>query len=214
VARKPPKSLDPLVEVWPTGQPLYRVHQIAYPPAAPFASDRPARFRPLYDQSGDIVPMLYGTGSPEATVAESVLHDLAPRRPRAVAWESLGPFGLSEIVPRRALRLAQLHSAGLLRLRLRNTDLIDTLPSRYPDTLPWGQALYDLPERLDGIVWMSRRYNSVRACVLFGSTGTDTRVETADLALGARSFATLAFGDGYELVVSVCTAADVLITRP
>ena len=93
--------------------------------------------------------------------------------------------------------------------------MIDTLPSHYPETLHWGQALYDHPLHLDGLVWMSRRHNSVRSCVLFGSTTKDRRVEASDLALDpAHSYPTLAFGDGYELVVEACTGADVLITRP
>jgi hypothetical protein len=155
--------------------------------------------------------MLYGAASPQAAIAESVLHD----QPRVVAFESLVPRGLSCLIPRRDLQLAMLHSTGLDRLRLRNTDLIDTQPSHYPDTIPWGQALYDHGLHLDGIVWMSRRYNSVRACVLFGSTSNDGRVEDSDLVLDpGQSFPTLAFGEGYELVVDVCTAADVLITRP
>jgi hypothetical protein len=159
--------------------------------------------------------MLYGAGSEAAAIAESVLHDLAPRGPRVVAFESLIPTGLSCLIPQRKFHLAMLHSTGLDRLRLRNSDLIDTLPSRYAETLRWGQALYDHTLHLDGIVWMSRRYNSIRACVLFGSIPDDQRVNSTDLVLDpARSFPTLAFGAGYDLVVEVCAAAEVLITRP
>jgi hypothetical protein len=159
--------------------------------------------------------MLYSAASERAAIAESVLHDLAPRGPRVVAFESLVPIGLSCLLPQRDLHLAMLHSSGLDRLRLRNTQLIDTLPSRYPDTLPWGPALYDHARHLDGIVWMSRRYNSIRACVLFGSIGNDQRVENTDLVLDpAQSHPTLAFGYGYELILAACTEADVLITRP
>jgi len=215
VPRKPPRSFEPLLEAWPAGQPLFRVHPVLHPANEPFATDRPARFRPLRTADGEIVPMLYGAAGEQAAIAESVLHDLAPRGPRVVAFESLVPIGLSCLIPQRDLQLAMLHSTGLDRLRLRNAQLIDTLPSRYPDTLPWGQALYDHALHLDGIVWMSRRYNSVRACVLFGSTTNDERVEDGDLVFDpAQSFPTLAFGDGYELIVDACTAADVLMTRP
>lgn len=186
-----------------------------HPAAEPFPNDRPARFRPLRDADGKIVPMLYAAASPEAAIAESILHDVPLRGLRVVAFETLVPVALSYLVPQRELRLAQLHSSGLERLRLRNHDLIDTLPSRYPETLPWGQALYDHPEQLDGIVWMSRRYNSERALVLFGSSATDRRVDGADFVVDPdKGFATLAFGDGYELVATVCADADVLITRP
>lgn len=213
--RKPLRAFEPLLETWPAGQPLYRVHPVLRAANEPFATDRPARFRPLRTASGDLVPMLYGAGNEQAAIAESVLHDLAPRGPRVVAFESLIPIGLSCLVPQRNLHLAMLHSAGLDRLRLRNAQLIDTLPSRYPDTLAWGRALYDHPLHVDGIVWMSRRYNSIRACVLFGSTADDHRVGISDLTIDlTRGFPTLAFGDGYELVVNACAAADVLITRP
>lgn len=213
--RKPPRSFEPLVEVWPAGQPLFRVHPVAHPATELHATDRPARFRPLRTTDGEIVPMLYSAASEQAAIAESVLHDLAPRGPRVVAFESLVPTALSCLIPQRDLQLAMLHSTGLDRLRLRNPSLIDTLPSRYPETIPWGQALYDHPLHLDGIVWMSRRYNSIRACVLLGSTRNDQRVESGELVLDpAHSFATLAFGEGYELVVEACDGADVLITRP
>jgi RES domain len=215
VPRKPPSSFELLLEPWPAHQPLYRVHPVRHPASELFASDRPARFRPLHAADGEIIPMLFGAEDGRAAIAESVLHDLAPHGPRVVAFESLMPLGLSCLIPQRDLRLAMLHSTGLDRLRLRNTDLIDTLPTRYPDTLAWGQALYDHTLELDGIVWMSRRYNSMRACVLFGSTRSDERVASSDLVVDvARSFPTLAFGRGYELVAAVCTAADVLITRP
>jgi hypothetical protein len=190
VPPKPPPSFEPLLEVWPAGQPLYRVHPILHPANELFATDRPARFRPLRTAAGELVPMLYGAASEEAALAESVLHDIAPRGPRAIAFESLVPIGLTCLIPQRDLRLAMLHSTGL-------------------------DGLYDHPLHLDGIVWMSRRYNSVRACVLFGSTTSYHRVENSDLVLDtAHSLPTLAFGDGYELVVAACSAADVLITRP
>jgi hypothetical protein len=215
VPRKPPRSFEPLLEAWPAGRPLYRVHPVLHPANEFFATERPARFRPLRTADGEIVPMLYGAAGEQAAIAESVLHDLAPRGPRVVAFESLVPIRLSCLIPQRDLQLAMLHSTGLDRLRLRNAQLIDTLPSRYPDTLPWGQALYGHAPHLDGILWTSRRYNSVRACVLFGSTTNDERVEGRDLVFDpAQSFPTLAFGDGYELIVDVCAAADVLITRP
>ena len=214
MARKPPRSFEPLVETWSADQPLFRVHPVAHPATELYATDRPARFRPLRTTDGEIVPMLYGAASEQAAIAESALHDLAPRGPRVVAFESLVPTALSCLIPQRDLQLAMLHSSGLDRLRLRNTSLIDTLPSRYPETVPWGQSLYAHPLHLDGIVWMSRRYNSIRACVLLGSTRNDQRVESSDLVLDpARSFPTLAFADGYELVVEACGAADVLITR-
>ena len=213
--RKPPRSFKPLVETWFAGEPLRRVHPVSHPASELYATDRPARFRPLRTTDGEIVPMLCGAASEQAAIAESVLHDLAPRGPRVVAFESLVPTALSCLIPQRDLQLAMLHSTGLDRLRLRNRSLIDTLPSRYSETVPWGQALYEHPLHLDGIVWMSRRDNSIRAGVLFGSTANDQRVENSDLVLApARSFPTLAFGDGYELVVEACLAADVLITRP
>ena len=213
--RKPPRSFEPSVETWSADQPLYRVHPVAHPGNELYATARPARFRPLRTTDGEIVPMLYGAASEQAGIAESVLHDLAPRGPRVVAFESLVPTALSCLIPQRDLHLAMLHSTGLDRLRLRNTSLIDTLPSRYPVAVPWGQALDEHRLHLDGIVWMSRGYNSIRACVLFGSTRNDQRVENSDLVLdSARSFPTLAFGEGYELVVDTCGAAHVLITRP
>ena len=71
--RKPPRSFEPLVETWSAGQPLFRVHPVAHPATELYATDRPARFRPLRTADGEIVPMLYGAASEQAGIAESVL---------------------------------------------------------------------------------------------------------------------------------------------
>src|SRR5689334_12253194 len=108
--RKPPRAFEPLVETWDADRPLFRVHHVLHSASEPYATERPARFRPLHAAGGEVVPMLYAGETPESAIAESILHDIAPRGPRVVAFESLLPTGLACLVPERDLRLAKLHS--------------------------------------------------------------------------------------------------------
>jgi hypothetical protein len=215
MVRRPPKTFDPLVEAWSKARSLYRVHPLSYPPSELYATERPARFRPIKGSDGNVVPMLYGAGTQQAAIYESVLHEAPRRGARIIPYEPLLTSALTCLKPRRRLRLAKLHSDGLEKLRLVNTDLTDSPPAKYSETLPWAQALYDHPARYDGIVWMSRRYNSVRACVLFGTIGDDARVDGSDFDLEpSRSYATLGIGRGYEFVANLCAEVDVTIAWP
>lgn len=168
----PPRPIDPLVEVWPAGQVLYRVHGQRFAASAanpgPYPHSRFAFFR------DPPIPVLYAGATEEVAVAETLLHDLPDAGGRLVpaVYESRL---LSVIVSVRRLRLAQFHSGGLRRLGVRPGRLTDTSVAHYSRTIAWAEAVYADTD-LDGIVWMSRRWNGGKAVVLFGD-----RVPEADL---------------------------------
>jgi len=60
-----------------------------------------------------------------------------------------------------------LHSNGLHRLAVHNKDLIGSQPGPYGRSREWAVALCEDTPEIAGLVWMSRRYNSERAIVLF-----------------------------------------------
>lgn len=155
-----------------------------------------ARFHFIRDGKGAKVPSLYAALDPYAAVAETVFHDVPTRasRSRQLLGALTGDRGLiieglrgvsfgrkvrgrrlSWVRTRRDLRLIQLHDLGLKRLGLEASEITDTEASAYPRTREWAEALHRSGSH-DGMVWMSRQFNSRRALTLFGD-----RVASSDL---------------------------------
>lgn len=187
---QPSRPLDPVWEVIEAGHRLFCVHEPLFPDGA--ANDgtafNPGHGGPLrWSFFGDpTVPVHSSAASPEAAVYESVLHDAVPggHLPRQV-W--VGKV-LTPLRTRRDLRLVQLHSEGLRRLGLRSRDLTDTDADQYPFTVDWARAAHEIGA--DGVVWMSRQLNSVRAYCLFGDRVSADDLLADDDHPDARVFAT------------------------
>lgn len=165
---EPPDRFDPLWEPLPAGSRIFRVHEPRFPDGT--ANDGTG-FNPGYGSSLRW-SVHYSAASPEAAVHESIMHDAVPHAhlPRA-SWirKVLTPLRTT-----RELRLVQLHSDGLRRLGVHARDLTDTDSDQYPVTVEWALAAH--AAGADGVVWMSRQLNSVRAYRLFGD-----RVSARDL---------------------------------
>jgi RES domain len=173
---EPPDPFDPLWESLPAGSRSFRVHEPRFPDGTAIdgTAFNPGFGSPLrWSFFGDpVVPVHYSAASPEAAVHESILHDAVPRAhvPRA-SWirKVLTPLRTT-----REFRLVQLHSEGLRRLGVHARDLTDTDSNQFPFTVEWALVAHALGA--DGVVWMSRQLNSVRAYCLFGD-----RVAAGDL---------------------------------
>lgn len=158
----PPDTIDPLVERWPAGQTLYRVHGSRRPPTAANPGPYPhSRFAFFGDPP---VPVLYAAEDEHTAVAETLLHDI-PHGGRLLPAAFRTRIA-SAITTDRNLHLAQLHSGGLKRLGLRPRNLTDTSPAHYPRTVRWAHAIHRAGS-FDGLVWMSRQWNSGKAVMLF-----------------------------------------------
>jgi len=165
---QPPDRFDPLWEPLAAGSRIFRVHEPRFPNGT--ANDATV-FNPGYGSPlrwsffGDpVVPVHYSAASPEAAVHESILQDAGPHAHLSrVSWirKVLTPLHTT-----RELRLAQLHSDGLRRLGVHARDLTDTDSDQYSFTVKWALAAHRAGA--DGVVWMSRQLNSVRAYCLFG----------------------------------------------
>lgn len=204
----PPTSLALELEPWAAGREIVRVVLTTRDSAGFHPAPGSARFRPVLDQSGQLVPTLYGAENADAALAESILHDLSPRRRSTIPYERLRDRMLVRLAPTRELRLAAMHGAGLQRAQIKRTQLIDTLPPSYPQTAKWGQVIHDHPEHVDGIVWMSRQFDSRRALMLFGD-----RVRPDELTPTSGSTLHLGAGAGYELAAATCLRAGFRINR-
>ena len=87
----------------------------------------------------------------------------------------------------RELRLAVLHGLKLRRLGVGPEDVTSSPASTYADTVHWAEAAHGIG--VDGMVWMSRLCNSVKAYVFFGDRcGGTTGAFAHDLS-HARIFA-------------------------
>ncbi len=186
----PPHPFDPLWEVLPAGSRTFRVHEPRFPTGA--ANDGTA-FNPGFGSrlrwsffGTPVVPVHYSAASPEGAVHESILHDAVPgaHLPRA-AWARKV---LTPLLTTRDLTLAQFHSEGLRRLGVHARHLTDTDSDQYPFTVAWAQAAH--AAGANGVVWMSRQLNSVRAYCLFGGRVTAGDLEALPADGEARVFAT------------------------
>lgn len=122
-----------------------------------------------------------------------------------LAVDELDGLGLSLITPKRDLLLIELCGHGLRRLEVTAEELTSSSAAEYPRTIAWAKRLYESVRRAEGLLWMSRQFNSAQALMLFGD-----RVEQNDLDHGEPL--ALTSGKGRELVETAATAAGITIT--
>ena len=207
-----PQHLDAAVfEIWAAGRPIVRVHE---------AGTDPRRFNPGYgnptrfgfftDPHGVTVPVWYGGENLDVAIAETLFHEL-PLGPDTVLPASIYlDRAHGTVAPRRPLQLIKLADNGLRALGLRAHQLTDTDAVDYADTVKWAHALHSRHATADGLVWMSRQFNSHRSLVLFGD-----RVTSRDLDIDIlRPEIVFSKGTGLgELIISAA-AAGVLVEPP
>ena len=66
------------------------------------------------------------------------------------------------------LRLANLTTDGLHRLKVPKAELIASAPIDYPNTARWAEAIHHQHPDVDGLYWMSRQRDRDHALMLFG----------------------------------------------
>ncbi|MCL2590927.1 MAG: RES family NAD+ phosphorylase [Betaproteobacteria bacterium] len=174
--RPPVPPLDPLFDEWHAGEPIHTLYSTNHAPEH-FNSGfnksgnpgNPTRFAPIRDEHGRIVPYLYGGSSRDCAIFETVFHNVPFDAPhKFVDLDDFASRGYARLIPQRTLRLVDLTTEGLHRLRVPKEELV-TSPSRdYPDTARWAEALHRQCRDVDGLIWMSRQRDRDRALVLFG----------------------------------------------
>jgi RES domain len=164
-----PAVLDPLTQTWPQGRQIVRCHDSRFGATEFNPGFGCGRFHPFQDRAGRGVPTLYGASSLDGAFSETLFHNVPVRGPdRIVRRGSLKPMLISTLAPGRDLTLVQLHGHGLSRLGILRSELIETDPDHYRETVRWAQALHAWAESVDGLVWVSRQHDTSSALVLFG----------------------------------------------
>jgi hypothetical protein len=174
--RAPVAPLDPLFERWPTGRVIHVIHDTAFAPESfnPGVDGtgvlrKPTRFAPIRDAKGKVVPYLYGGSTLDCAIFETVFHDVPMDAPdKFVDLDGFAQRGHGQLLPSRDLKLADLTSEGLHRLKVPKEELIASPARDYPDTALWAQALHRQFRDIDGLLWMSRQRDRDPALVLFG----------------------------------------------
>jgi hypothetical protein len=180
---------------WKPGRPIHRIHSSAYAETEynPSAKGN-ARFSPIRDAAGEIIPVLYGGSTMDCALMETVFRDV-PYTPdlKNVDKTRLEGQVHSVVISKANLSLIDLGNVALRKLGIDRAHLIDTTKAHYPETRRWAEALYRQFPDCQGLRWVSRQDDSAEAILLFGNripAGTLKVVQAAKPLL-VRGFATL-----------------------
>lgn len=147
----------------------YRIHRAIHEATAFNATAAGnARFSPIRDAAGAIVPTIYAGEDVKTALMESVLHDV-PSPSHGYIYAPAPPEDrvLSTIQLSAKIFLADLTALGLRRIGLRSSDVIDGDKPTYPTTRAFAEELHAARTDVAGVVWDSRQTKK-KAIVLFG----------------------------------------------
>lgn len=189
---EPVKPLHATLIEWGKDRSLYRVHHERFEGNAFNTTAKGnARFSPIFDSSGTLIPTLYAGGTLNCTLMETVFHDV-PYIP-GFKWLPLSILDHqvhSVLTLKRNLILIDLGTVALHKLGIRRSQLIDTMKAHYPRTRRWAEALYKQFPKSQGLRWTSRQDDRAHGVVLFGN-----RVEPNAIAVGSDSVPLISNGE-------------------
>lgn len=202
----PANDLDPKLTVWQAGTVIYRVHSMAFAPTEFNPGHGKGRFHPFQDISGRCVPVMYGSDCREGALSETVFRGVpVVGTMRGIRRNMLKPVLLSLLVAKRNLRMIDLRGNGLRRLGLQRNQLLETEADSYPLTAAWSKALHRCNCTIDGLIWISRQFDTASVMVLFGD-----RLSSNDLGVLMGSIS-LYKGSGFSYVQQIAEDAGIVI---
>jgi hypothetical protein len=165
-----------LFDLWPAGRVIHVIHDTAFAPESfnPGVDGggnlrKPTCFAPIRNVKAEVVPYLYGGSTLDCAIFETVFHDVPVDAPdKFVDLDGFAQRGHGELVPGRDLKLVDLTSEGLHRLKVPKEELITSPARDYLETALWAQALHQQFPDIDGLLWMSRQRDRDHALLLFG----------------------------------------------
>ncbi len=179
--RKPPATLEqPNSRTLVKGAAIERIHNRNY------AGDAfnpglggPTRFAPINDKSGATIPTLYAADTLEASIHETIFHDVpAKAKKKRVSETLVVSRAHARLEVLRDLQLASLREADLMKWRIRRNDLIAAAPKLYASTAEWAAAIHHRFPDIEGLVWTSNQCDPDAAYMFFGD-----RVASADFRI-------------------------------
>ena len=143
----------------PAGTRWLRVHEKKYEPTQFNPSpDGNARFSPIRNAHGFIIPTLYVAQDGASALMETVLHDVpSPSAGFIYVPPAVEDRHLATIINQVPLQLGNLQVLGLKRLGLSGAVVVDGDKPTYGDTRDFAHALHAARGDIQGLVWDSRQ---------------------------------------------------------
>ena len=143
----------------PAGTRWLRVHEKKYEPTQFNPSpDGNARFSPITNAEGLIIPTLYTAEDEASALMETVLHDVpSPSAGFIYVAPAIEDRQLATLVNQVPLQLGNLQVMGLKRLGVSGAAVIDGDKPTYGDTRDFARALHAARSDIQGLVWDSRQ---------------------------------------------------------
>lgn len=159
----------------PAGTPVHRLHPERFS-ADQFndTSNGNARFSPIVDRRGSVIPTIYGAETFECAVAEIILRTpdtvTGPvgGQPHIVHPSDFAEYVHSELRTTSDLDLVDLSIEGQRRLGVGRNALLAGPSSSYPVTRDWAEAIHSGFEDIGGLWYPSAQFGPKWAVVLFG----------------------------------------------
>ena len=201
-----PSKIKPIA--WGSGQTMYRVHDAIY--AVDQFNPSPkgnARFSPILDSSGKVIPTLYAATTPRGALMESVFRDVPYRTGfKHVDAKRLEDKMCSTVVFQTNFLFLDLSKVALRGLGIPPRQLIDTTKAHYPATRGWAEQVYAAHPHIQGLLWSSRQDDRALAVMLFGN-----RVKATDLVDAKISRTLIKSGVPEDFVLELATDLKVLL---
>jgi hypothetical protein len=193
---------------WGSGETMYRVHDAIYTVDQFNPSDKGnARFSPILDPSGNVIPTQYAATTPRGALMESVFRDVPYRSGfKHVDAKRLEGRLCSTLLFQANFYLLDLSKVALRGLGIPPRQLIDTTKAHYPATRAWAEQIYATHPDVQGFLWSSRQDDRALAVVLFG-----TRVKASDLLDAKVSHPLIRRGVPEDFVVELATDLKILL---
>jgi hypothetical protein len=161
-----------------------------------------ARFSPIHDPNGNVIPTLYAATTARGALMETVFRDV----PYRAGFKNVGRRRLtgrvcSTLIFQTDFQLLDLSKVALRGFGIQPHHLIDTTKARYPLTRKWAEQAYAANPKLQGFLWSSRQDDRALDVVLFGD-----RVQASDLLAGNSSRPRITNGEPEDFVIEVATA--------
>lgn len=166
----PEEPLQGTLIEWGENETLYRVHHERFQGNA-FNPTRKgnARFSPIFNSSGDVIPTLYAGSTLFCALMETVFHDVPYKAGfKPLSLTRLHEHVISTIILKRDLLLVDLGTVALHKLGIQRNQLIDTTKAHYPRTRRWAEVLHSQFPKAQGLRWTSRQEDHAQAVILFG----------------------------------------------
>lgn len=162
----------------PADKELHRIHNQAFGPCQFNAtSSGNARFSPIHDAHGKIIPTIYAAQSFESASCEVILR--APDAPpdpgssTIVSPRDYDGHHHSTVRTKRSVRLVELTARGQRALGLIGNALLSGGTLYYPHTRAWAEAIHRHVPWAEGIIYTSYQYGPEFAVLLFGDRCPD-----------------------------------------